>query len=69
MDIDAKREFVEGPLEYTLVSAGLGVTALRLSDDGNKVQVIFADGISMLVNIEGDSLGAIIMDVTRKALG
>ena len=68
MDIEAKREFVEGPLEYTLVSAGLGVTALRLSEDGTKVQVIFA-GISMLVNIEGDSLGAIIIDVTRKALG
>ncbi len=63
-----KKEYVEGTLADTLRSANLEVQGLELSDDECYVHIIFNSGSSKTVCIEGDSFGAIIMDVTRKAL-
>ncbi len=63
-----KKEFVEGALAVTLSNADLDVKRLELSEDGSQVNIIFKNGYSKPVNIEGDSFGAIILDVTRKAL-
>lgn len=63
-----KKEFVEGPLEEALRSANLDVESLYLSKDECGVLITFSNGHKKTVSIEGDSFGAIILDVTRKAL-
>lgn len=63
-----KKEFVEGTLAETLRSAKLDVARLELSDDGNTVKIIYDSGYSKNVCIEANSFGAIVLDVTRKAM-
>lgn len=63
-----KKQFMEGTLAETLRSAKLEVERLELSEGGNEVRIIFENGYRRLVNIEADSFGAIVLDVTRKAL-
>ncbi len=63
-----KKEFVEGPLTDTLCNANLDVQRLELDTEERCVLIVFQSGSSKAVCIEGDSFGAIILDVTRKAL-
>lgn len=63
-----KKEFVEGTFAETLRSAKLEVERLELSEDENNVLIVFKNGFGKMVDIEADSFGAIILDVTRKAL-
>lgn len=63
-----KKEFVENTLAETLRSAQIDVARLELSEDGSTVKITFDSGYSKLANIEADSFGAIILDVTRKAM-
>ena len=44
------------------------VLDLDLSEDGNRVLIQFAGGGTRLVDIEGDSDCAIILDVIRKVM-
>lgn len=64
----SKKEFVEGLLTDTLRNANLDVEKLELTENECHVIIIFKSGSSKTVCIECDSFGAIIMDVTRKAL-
>lgn len=66
--IMTKKEFVEGPLAETLRNAKLNVERLELSTDGNFVTIYYDAGGREQVNIECNSFGAIVMDVTKKAL-
>jgi hypothetical protein len=44
------------------------VAGVELSDDGNTVKIIYDSGYSKNVCIEANSFGAIVLDVTRKAM-
>lgn len=58
-----KSEFIK-IFELTLVSANLDITGLSLIDN-NTAQITFKGGGTRKVNIEGDSYGAIILDVMK----
>ena len=64
----SKKEFIEERLAETLREANLNVDRLELSDNEHYVQIVFKDGYAKTVDIECDSFGGIILDVTRKAL-
>ncbi len=64
----SKREFVENYLAETLRAAKLDVRGLTLSEDGGGVRITFENGYSKTVDITANSFGAIILDVTRKAM-
>ena len=61
----SKNEFIS-IFELTLVSANLDIIGLSLIDDSH-VQIAFKGGGTRKVNIEGDSYGAIILDVMKYA--
>lgn len=60
-----KAEFIK-TFELTLVSANLDIIGLTLIDD-NHVLITFKGNGTRQVNIEGDSYGAIILDVMKYA--
>lgn len=62
----SKQDFIS-ILEVTLISANLEVAALTLLDS-DTVMITFRNGYKKKVCIECDSYGAIILDVTRKAM-
>ncbi len=64
----SKKEFIEEVLANTLRCAGMDIKMLELSSDEKSVLILFDTGYGRRVDVEGDSFGAIIMDVTRKAL-
>jgi hypothetical protein len=64
----SKKEFVENTLAETLRRAKISVDRLELSEDDSTVKIIYESGSTKLANIEMDSFGAIILDVTRRAM-
>lgn len=58
-----KKEFIT-VFEATLLCANLDVIKLSLIDDSH-VQITFKGNGTRSVNIEGDSYGAIILDVMK----
>ena len=65
-EIDAKRKFIKR-LESLLMEAHPSIKHISLMNTGNTVLIDFGQ-YGTNVNIEGDSLLAIIADVTRKCL-
>ena len=61
----SKSDFI-AVFEATLLCANLDITGLSLIDD-NTVQIAFKGNGTRNVNIEGDSFGAIIVDVMKHA--
>lgn len=61
----SKAEFIS-IFELALVSANLDIIGLSLIDDSH-AQIAFKGGGTRKVNIEGDSYGAIILDVMKYA--
>ena len=62
------REFVAQYAELLRAARRSDVADLELSEDGNKVMINFDGGLTRLVNIEGDSDCAVILDVIRKVM-
>lgn len=60
-----KKKFVEFHLLNLLLMAGADVTELKLTPDGEYVDVIFTDGYKKRACIACDSRTAIIRDVMR----
>lgn len=60
-----KKEFIS-VFEKTLLCADLDITGLSFIDDDH-VMITFKGGGRRKVNIEGDSKGAIILDVMHHA--
>ena len=63
-----KAEFVHGPLTRLLKAADLDVKELLCSEDETHVTIVFTNGYTRGVDIEADSLAAIILDVTDRAM-
>lgn len=63
-----KRGFVEVLLAEVLRNAGIDVEELSLSEDEREVMIRYKDGYAKTANIEADSLPAIVLDVTRRAM-
>ncbi|MDR3085041.1 MAG: hypothetical protein LBU47_01880 [Christensenellaceae bacterium] len=71
MSVEEYREralFVERYLRPLACAANLGVDDVLLSQSGNIVHVEFASGQNLKVNVEGDGLGALVIDVMSKAI-
>lgn len=63
----AKQELIQ-LLEPAILMADKSVKELKLVNSGKTALIILKNGVGTLVDIDGDSLLAIIADVTRKCL-
>lgn len=63
-----KRDFVHGPLTRLLRAAELDVKELLCSEDETHVTIVFRGDHMRGVDITADSLAAIIIDVTDRAM-
>jgi hypothetical protein len=60
-----KADFVRTLLSPTLAATEANVERCELSEDGKKVVIVHANGSMRWINVEGDNLFGIVVDVVK----